>query len=97
VGLGAKYPRFGADTNQVAGSYGGVAFMILAVLFIIVTIAALGWSSAVYLYRIAGEQPLSVGDQIRIGAALTGVAALSIATWLLSMRAGVRALEAMRE
>src|SRR5687768_9428097 len=73
VGLGAKYPRFGADTNQVAGSYGGVAFMILAVLFIIVTIAALGWSSAVYLYRMAGEQPLSVGDQIRIGAAFTGV------------------------
>jgi ABC-2 type transport system permease protein len=97
VGLGAKYPRFGADTNQVAGSYGGVAFMILAVLFIIVTIAALGWSSAVYLYRMAGEQPLSVGDQIRIGAAFTGVAALSIATWLVSMRAGIRALEAMRE
>ena len=97
VGLGAKYPRFGADTNQLAGSYGGVAFMILAVLFIIVTIAALGWSSAVYLYRMAGEQPLNVGDQIRIGVAFTGVAALSIATWLVSMRAGIRALEAMRE
>ena len=49
VGLGARYPRFGADVNQVAGSYGGVAFMVLAVLYIIVTIAALGWASAVYL------------------------------------------------
>ena len=46
VGLGARYPRFGADVNQVAGSYGGVAFMVLAVLYIIVTIAALGWASA---------------------------------------------------
>ncbi len=97
IGLGAKYPRFGADTNQVAGSYGGVAFMILAVLFIIVTIAALGWSSAVYLFRMVREQPLTLGDQLRIGLAFVGVATLSIATWLLSMRSGVRALEAMRE
>ena len=32
--------------NQVAGSYGGVAFMILAVLFIIVMIVLLGWPSS---------------------------------------------------
>ena len=39
TGLGARYPRFDADNpSQVAGSYGGVAFMMLAVLFIIVMI-----------------------------------------------------------
>jgi ABC-2 type transport system permease protein len=97
VGLGAKYPRFGADTNQVAGSYGGVAFMILAVLFIIVTITALGWASAVYLFRVVRQEPLTTGDQIRIAAAFIGVAALSVTTWLVSMRSGVRALEAMRD
>ena len=32
TGLGARYPRFGADATQAAGSYGGVMFMILAVL-----------------------------------------------------------------
>ena len=33
TGLGARYPRFNAENpSQVAGSYGGVAFMILAVL-----------------------------------------------------------------
>jgi ABC-2 type transport system permease protein len=96
-GLGAKYPRFGADTNQVAGSYGGVAFMILAVLFIVVTIAALGWSSAVYLNRIVREQPLTGVDKLGIGFAFAGVATLSVGTWLLSMRAGVKALESMRE
>ena len=33
TGLGARYPRFTADNpSQVAGSYGGVAFMIVAVL-----------------------------------------------------------------
>ena len=97
VGLGAKYPRFGADTNQVAGSYGGVAFMILAVLFIVVTIAALGWSSAVYLNRMVREQPLTGVDQAGIAFAFVGLAGLSVGTWLLSMRAGVRALESMRE
>ena len=41
-GLGARYPRFAAENaSQVAGSYGGVAFMILAVLFIIVMIVLL--------------------------------------------------------
>ena len=36
TGLGARYPRFGADNaNQVAGSYGGVAFMVVAVLFVL--------------------------------------------------------------
>src|SRR5258705_340354 len=46
VGLGARYPRFGADPSQVAGSYGGVAFMMQAVLFVIVMISLLGWPSS---------------------------------------------------
>jgi hypothetical protein len=81
----------------VAGSYGGVAFMVLAVLYIIVTIAALGWASAVYLYRLANEQPLTTYDHVRIVTAFVAVSAISAATWLLSMRSGVRALEKMRE
>lgn len=97
TGLGARYPRFGADTNQVAGSYGGVAFMILAVLFIIVTIVLLGSSSALYLIKRLQETPLTAGDQIRIGASFFGTIVLSIGTWLVSMRSGVRALEAMRD
>src|SRR5882672_4988113 len=51
VGLGARYPRFGADPSQVAGSYGGVAFMLQAVLFVIVMIGLLGWPSSVYLLQ----------------------------------------------
>ena len=36
AGMGARYPRFGAENlTQVAGSYGGIAFMVLAVLFIL--------------------------------------------------------------
>ena len=60
TGLGARYPRFAADNpTQVAGSYGGVAFMILAVLFVIVTIALVGWPSSVYLMQQVRRRPLS--------------------------------------
>jgi hypothetical protein len=97
IGLGARYPRFGADVNQVAGSYGGVAFMVLAVLYIIVTIAVLGWASAVYLYRLANQQPLTAYDHLRIVIAFGAMGAMSVTTWLVSMRSGVRALEAMRD
>src|SRR5262249_60204603 len=47
IGLGARYPRFNADSpSQVAGSYGGVAFMIAALLFTIGLIALVGWPSS---------------------------------------------------
>ena len=70
TGLGARYPRFAADNpSQVAGSYGGVAFMILAVLFILVMIVLLGWPSSIYLFaqfrnRAADRRPgdLDRGD-----------------------------------
>ena len=49
TGLGARYPRFSADNvTQVAGSPGGVAFMIAAVSYILVMICLLGWPSSLY-------------------------------------------------
>jgi ABC-2 type transport system permease protein len=95
-GLGARYPRFAADNpSQVAGSYGGVAFMIVAVLFILVMIVLLGWPSSTYLFALFRSRSLTMGQEIWIGAMFTAAAALSIATWLLGMRAGVRALQEM--
>jgi ABC-2 type transport system permease protein len=96
TGLGARYPRFAADNpSQVAGSYGGVAFMIVAVLFILVMIALLGWPSSVYLFNQMRNRPPTGAQQIMMGLCFTGAALLSIATWLLGMRTGVRALQAM--
>ena len=96
TGLGARYPRFTADNpSQVAGSYGGVAFMIVAVLFILVMIGLLGWPSSVYLFSQVRGRPLTEGQQVMFYACFAAAAALSLATWLLGMRTGVRALEAM--
>ena len=54
TGLGARYPRFASDNaSQVAGSPGGVAFMIAAVSYIIAMVTLIGWPSSVFLFRIA--------------------------------------------
>jgi len=96
TGLGARYPRFAADNpSQVAGSYGGVAFMVLAVLFVIVTIVLVGWPSSVYLLQQVRRRPLSATREALMMASFAAAALVSIATFWFGMRTGVRALEEM--
>ena len=97
TGLGARYPRFTVDATQVAGSYGGVAFMIQAVLFVIVMILLLGWPSSMYLFQRVRRFPLSATQQFLMVACFVSAAALSVTIWLTSMRSGVRALEHMSD
>ncbi len=95
TGLGARYPRFGADATQAAGSYGGVAFMVLAVLYIIVMIVLLGWPSATWLFsRLRGIRLSTLREALMV-ASFAGAVVLSGATWLIGMRSGVAALEKM--
>jgi ABC-2 type transport system permease protein len=96
TGLGARYPRFNAENpSQVAGSYGGVAFMILAVLFMILLIGLVGWPSSVWLWHRAARMPVSGLDGTAMAACFGTAIAMSLATWWFGMRSGVRALEAM--
>ena len=94
--LGARYPRFAADNpTQVAGSYGGVTFMISAVFYVLVMIVLLGWPSMLYLYHQARAVPLSGGQQTVMAACFVSAATASVAIWWWSMQSGVRALERM--
>ena len=96
AGLGARYPRFTADNpSQVAGSYGGVAFMILAVLLLIVMIVLLAWPSTTYLFYQLRHRPIGTGRLVMMGLSFGAAVAVSLVTWLHSMRSGVRALDAM--
>jgi ABC-2 type transport system permease protein len=96
TGLGAIHPRFNAENpSQVAGSYGGVAFMIAAVLFIVVAASLLGWPSLTYVWQRANHVPIDAALQLGMAICFSTAAGLSIAIWLLGMRAGVRALERM--
>ncbi len=96
AGLGARYPRFAADNPaQVAGSYGGVAFMVAAVLYVLAMIALLSWPSSVYLWAQARRRPISDAQMWLMAAAFAAAAILSLAIWLLGMRSGVKALRQM--
>lgn len=95
TGFGARYPRFGADATQVAGSYGGVAFMILAVLYILVMIALVGWPSSLYLFQRVRRVPLSAVRQTLMMACYVAAAGMSLSIGWWSMRSGVKALQKM--
>ena len=96
TGLGARYPRFAADNpSQVAGSFGGIAFMVMAVLFVLVIIALLGWASSVYLFHEVRNIPLSRPQQMEIYGCFACAAAISVATCWFGMRTGVTALRTM--
>jgi ABC-2 type transport system permease protein len=95
-GMGAEHPRFNAENpTQIAGSYGGVAFMVLAVLYILTTVALLAWPASDYLWHQYRGIPLEARQQTTIAAALAAGAALSVTTCAVAMRRGVRALEAL--
>jgi ABC-2 type transport system permease protein len=94
AGMGARHPRFSAENlTQVAGSYGGVAFMVLAVLFLVVMIVLLGVPTAMYLGSEYNRIPLTTGRRAQMALAFAAAAGLSVFVFLRSMRSGVRALE----
>ena len=96
AGLGARYPRFAADNpSQVAGSYGGVAFMVLAVLYVLVMIGLTGWPSSVYLYALSRNRVPTSPQQWMMAASFATAVVTSLAIWLLGMRSGVTALRQM--
>jgi ABC-2 type transport system permease protein len=97
IGMGARYPRFNADPTQVAGSYGGVAFMIQAVLFVMVMIVLLGWPASVYLFQRFRRLPIRTSQELLVVGCFTSAAVLSITVWLMSMRSGVQALNKLSD
>jgi ABC-2 type transport system permease protein len=96
AGMGARYPRFSAENlTQVAGSYGGIAFMVLAVLFILVVVGLLAWPASTYLWHQYRGEPIALGRRVLMALSLLAALATSLATFWFPMRQGVRALEQM--
>jgi hypothetical protein len=97
AGMGAVHPRFSAENvTQVAGSYGGIAYMILAVSFIVVEIVLLGWPASIYLWYTYRELPIPPSRLAVMGLCLTAALALSVVTCWLPMRRGVAALDELQ-
>ena len=95
-GMGAEHPRFTAENpTQIAGSYGGVAFMVLAVLYILATVAFLAWSASIYIWHDYRSLPIPASQKLVMAATLAAAIGLSLYTFATAMRRGVRALEAL--
>jgi ABC-2 type transport system permease protein len=96
AGMGAQHPRFAYENiTQVAGSYGGVAFMVLAVLFILVEVALLAWPASLYLWHRYEAIALAPRQLAQMALAFALALGASIFTWLVPMRRGIRALESL--
>ena len=96
AGLGAQYPRFGAENvNQIAGSYGGVVFMVTAVAFICVEIALLAWPTSIFLFYDFRNMPIPDSRKLVMAFGLGASALLSLAVFHFSMKRGIKALTAL--
>jgi hypothetical protein len=98
AGLGARYPRFSAENvTQVSGSYGGIVFMVLGVLFILAEIFLLGGPCFAYLWSEHRHLPLTSAQKAWMALSIAGALGLSAVTFWVPMRRGVAALEALRD
>jgi len=98
TGLGARYPRFTAENlTQVAGSYGGIAFMVMAVLFILVEIVLLAWPSFRYLWMRFERAPISTPEWAAMVLSVAAAFVLSIVVARVAFEDGVRSLESLRD
>ena len=70
--------------------------MVLAVLYILVMILLLAYASSIYLWHEFRQVPIPMYRIWIIGGCLSAACALSVATFLVPMRRGVRALEAIQ-
>jgi len=96
AGLGAQYPRFGAENvNQIAGSYGGVVFMVTAVAFICIEIALLAWPTSIFLFYEFRDQPVPGSRQAMMAVGMLSAMSLCLGVFYFSMRRGIRALTAL--
>ncbi|MEO8500619.1 MAG: hypothetical protein ABI565_06870 [Vicinamibacteria bacterium] len=96
AGLGAQYPRFGAENvNQIAGSYGGIVFMVTAVAFICIEIAMLAWPTSIFLYYDFRNLPIPTPRRIAMVAGIVMALGLSVGVFHVAMKRGIRALTAL--
>lgn len=93
VGLGAVYPSFGEDNpSKIVSGFGGTLNLVLSLFFVIAVLAA--QAAPCFLYY--GRWGMSSGTfRWVIGAAMGAIALVSLATCLVPMGMGLRAIRRM--
>ena len=95
IGCGAVYPRFDVENKaQIPTGFGGLMYMILAVLFIgVIVVLEAGPVYTVLMSRFRGASLTGV-QWIQITASFTAVVVINALVFYLPMRTGIRRLSA---
>lgn len=94
LGFGALYPNFETENvAEIPTSFGGLLFMMVAVLYLTTVVVLEAWP--VYLFlaaRLRGSPEVALAPLV-LG--LSGAAAITVATVLIPLRAGVGRVESL--
>ncbi len=94
LAVGVTYPRFDADNaTKVAAGPGGLIYMVLCMSFIGLVVVLEAWPVYVLFASHLSGQPLSPSGWAGVVASLAAVVAVSLATFIIPMRRGLRRLE----
>src|SRR5262249_58119245 len=93
--LGSLYPQFEYENAaKIPSSFGGVVYMILAILFIGVNVALEAWPLWVLLFTRLVHRPLSALEVAGIAASFVAVVIFDLAVFAVTTARGIRPLEA---
>src|SRR4029077_4528054 len=92
--LGSLYPQFEYENAaKIPSSFGGVVYMILAILFIGVNVALEAWPLWALLFTRLAHRPLSTIEVAGIAASFVAVVVFDLAVFAAATARGIRALE----
>jgi ABC-2 type transport system permease protein len=95
--LGSLYPQFEYENAaKIPSSFGGVVYMILAILFIGLNVVLEAWPLWVMLFTRLVGRPLTAAEIAGVIASFSAVVAVDLAVFGIAATRGVRALESLR-
>ncbi len=95
IGLGAIYPKFNYDNiASISMGFGGMFFMILALLAVTLTIVFEAWPLFLYFNAKLIGRPFTIGEVFQICFSFLMVIAINMTCFYLPLRIGVKSLEA---
>ncbi len=95
--LGSLYPQFEYENAaKIPSSFGGVVYMILAILFIGMNVVLEAWPLWAVLFSRLVHRPLSAAELTGIVVSFAAVAVFDVTVFVVATARGIRALEELR-
>ncbi len=96
LAVGVAYPNFEAENAaKVASGSGALVYMVQCMSFIAAVVTLEAWPVYVVFSSQFSDAPLGIFGWVGVCLSLTGVAALTVAVFVFSVRQGIARLEAL--